>query len=135
MLYSFQIIIIISDYMSEEKKEFEIKKLANLLKKGYTMTSEACPACKSPLFLDKNKELFCGACNKKVIKAKDEHQLEDISIESVMLLLKKILNQKIEHIGILLNKETDLKNMNEITTILNNLLESLSRINKLIKEF
>ena len=119
--------------MNVDETDLAIKKMANLLKKGLTMTAEICPACNSPLFLDKNKELFCGACDKKVVKATDDQDVENISIEGNLQMVKKILNQKIEKISILINKESEIETLNNLTTLLNNLLNNISKINNLIK--
>ena len=116
-----------------DETDLAIKKMANLLRKGLTMTAEICPACNSPLFLDKNKELFCGACDKKVVKATDDQDIENIAIEGNLQMVKKILNQKIEKISILINKETEIDTLNNLTNLLNNLLTNVSKINNLIK--
>ena len=35
------------------------------------MLNEACPECNTPIFRDKNGELICASCNRKVIIVKD----------------------------------------------------------------
>ncbi|MCW8801964.1 MAG: hypothetical protein OQK81_01255, partial [Candidatus Bathyarchaeota archaeon] len=48
-----------------------IKVMADLLRQGATLTQFSCPACSSPLFKLKNKDIWCVKCQKKVIIVKE----------------------------------------------------------------
>lgn len=111
--------------------EENIKKMARVLRKGYTMVSEICPACQSPLFLDASKQLYCANCEKKVIKTHGNEEVTALMQESVLFELKKILNQKIEHVGVLINKEKDLEEINSLLRVLMGLLECVERIKRI----
>ncbi|MBT8171470.1 hypothetical protein KJN74_01175 [Candidatus Bathyarchaeota archaeon] len=49
------------------KKTNNIKKMANLLRQGATLTEYACPACSSPIFKLRSEDLWCANCQKRVI--------------------------------------------------------------------
>ncbi len=90
-----------------------IKKMADLLRSGYSMLNEACPECNNPIFRDKEGNLLCPTCNKKVVIVKNdssfqESQKIDKSINSntsetdkkpfnltELNLLKEVINEKI----------------------------------------
>jgi uncharacterized Zn finger protein (UPF0148 family) len=44
-----------------------IKKMADLLRSGYTMLNIACPVCNNPIFQNREKNKFCPTCNREVL--------------------------------------------------------------------
>ena len=89
----------------------DIKKMADLLRSGYTMLNLACPQCSNPIFKDKNKELFCPSCNRKVVMVE---------------------NEKIEAVANLYDKNTDIHN--QISNLNVNVKKIASIINEVIFE-
>ncbi|MHA1144739.1 MAG: Sjogren's syndrome/scleroderma autoantigen 1 family protein [Candidatus Helarchaeota archaeon] len=113
------------------EEEGHIKKMAQMLRKGYTMVSDVCPACQSPLFLDKSKQLFCANCEKRVIKTKGDEGITALMQESGLLELKKVLNQKLNYINALISKEKNLDELNSLLRVLLALLDSIERIKRI----
>ena len=116
--------------MENKKNENNIKKMAEMLKQGYTMVSDVCPSCNSPLFL-KNDLLFCPSCNKQVIKITDDKEAVSIIQESMLSNLNQVISKKIEEITHLIEKEKDIDNLNSYTRLLIAYLESIERIRRI----
>ncbi|MEN3059018.1 MAG: Sjogren's syndrome/scleroderma autoantigen 1 family protein, partial [Candidatus Methanosuratincola petrocarbonis] len=51
-------------------RDSQVKRMADLLREGATMLSQACPECKTPLFRLSSGEVICPGCNKRVVFAK-----------------------------------------------------------------
>ena len=49
------------------KNSKNIKIMADLLRQGAALTEHACPACSSPLFRLRSKDLWCASCQKRVV--------------------------------------------------------------------
>ena len=60
--------------LGDEDKDKDIKRMADLLRKGATLTDLSCPACASPLFRLKDQTLWCEKDQKKVIVMKREDE-------------------------------------------------------------
>ena len=60
--------------MGNEDKDKDIKRMADLLRRGATLTDLSCPACASPLFRLKVQTLWCEKDQKKVIIMKNEDE-------------------------------------------------------------
>lgn len=113
------------------KDSKNIRKMADLLKQGATLTKYACPACSSPLFKPINGELWCVSCQKKVIIQKEGEPKEyDIPIFSN---LESTIKNKIQKLGKELQEENDPKKIQILGTTLTNLLENLEKIRKMKK--
>ena len=118
----------------------ESKKMAELLRSGYTMLNLACPICNNPLFRDKNNEIFCSICNKRVLIKKNDISLNNkIEVNSVVnkkLItdnqkkinsLKEILEEKVDWISQKLKDETQID-------LIESYLRVLTKIYKLLKK-
>ena len=118
--------------MDNKDEKDEIKRMANMLKQGYTMTSDICPVCNTPLFL-KNDLLFCPTCQKKVIKTKDDKEVVSIIQDTVLLNLNQIINKKIDELIQLIEKDKDIDNLSSYFRLLIAYLESIERIKRITK--
>ena len=116
--------------MENQKETNKIKQMANLLRQGYTMTSDVCPSCISPLFL-KNNLLYCPNCQKQVVKIKDDKEEVAIIQESLLSNLNKVIDKKIEILTELIQKENDTDNLNSYLRLLLLYLESIERIKRI----
>jgi UPF0148 protein len=65
--------------MHERNEDDPIKRMADLLRKGATLTDLSCPVCSSPLFRLKDGTLWCGRCEKKVVVVKEGEEQEKTS--------------------------------------------------------
>ena len=57
--------------MQQDTESTLVKRRANLLRQGATLTDLSCPVCSSPLFRLKDGTLWCAKDEKKVIVVKE----------------------------------------------------------------
>lgn len=115
----------------EEKiEEQTIKRMADLLRQGLTLTDLACPACASPLFRLKSGELWCAKCEKKVIVVKDEAEMAKITSAAALENLENTLLAKIQEVQSKMQQETSVEELQKLGATLSGLLESLEKIRK-----
>jgi UPF0148 protein len=110
--------------------EPHIKRMADLLRQGLTLTDLACPACASPLFRLKNGELWCEKCQKKVIVVKSEEDEAEATSSAVMEKLEATLLAKVQTVQNRIEHEERPEAMQKLNTVLSGLLENLERIRK-----
>lgn len=114
----------------DNSEEQTIKRMADLLRQGLTLTDLACPICASPIFKLRSGELWCEKCEKKVIVVKEEEEL--IRIKSAMALenLEATLLEKIQEIQNKMQQETSVNELQKLAATLSELLENLEKIRK-----
>ena len=117
----------------------DAKIMADLLRTGHTMLNLACPVCNNPLFRDKNNEIFCSICKKKVIIKKNEdieksskpfekkNETSEI-LEQNLNSLKTILEEKIKWVSQKLEKETQIDLIERYIEVLIKLFDLLKKI-------
>jgi len=123
--------------------------MAELLRLGYTMLNEACPECNTPIFRDKDGELICASCNRKIIivnekdknkkkqdsKHKQLHEINQTIIKDNHILLTNtydILEEKINWLLEIIKQEDQTEKLKEYIYLLRdlyNLMEFLGFIN------
>ncbi len=112
--------------------ETHIKRMAELLKSGSTMTNLACPICASPLFRLKNAELWCEKCHKNVVVVKEGEKTKLAQV-TALSSLEATLADKIQEIQEKMSKEQDTDKLQKLGNALTGLLENLGRTRKLKK--
>ncbi|MEM3377552.1 MAG: Sjogren's syndrome/scleroderma autoantigen 1 family protein [Candidatus Bathyarchaeia archaeon] len=118
--------------MQEKTTDTHIKRMADLLRQGATLTDLSCPACASPLFRLKDGTLWCGKCEKKVIVVKEDEAPEALSsmaydkLEATLLAKVAAIQEKIQ------NTE-DVDELQKLSTALSELLSSLEKVKKMKK--
>jgi UPF0148 protein len=115
----------------EKPEEKHIKKMADLLRQGSTLTDLACPACASPLFKLKNGELWCAKCEKKVIVVKEGEEPSKITSPIVLNTLEATLLEKIQEIQNKMQHTESVEELQKLGSTLSELLESLEKIRKI----
>jgi uncharacterized Zn finger protein (UPF0148 family) len=124
----------------------DAKKMAALLKSGYTMLNLACPVCNNPVFRDKNGDTFCPICNRKVLLVnhelsddKDKEHIsiiqnndsnEEVSTTTIYQNLKRVAIMKVKYFTDLLENEKDIEIVDKITHSLIQLITLISKINE-----
>jgi UPF0148 protein len=111
-----------------------IKSMAELLRSGATMTNLSCPACSSPLFRLKNKVLWCAQCQKKVVVVKEDEKVEEPQIPTSLGTTETVLTAKILEIKERIQKESDLDELQKLSSVLSTLLDDLDKVKKLGKQ-
>ncbi|MCL1978438.1 MAG: hypothetical protein FWG55_10140 [Candidatus Bathyarchaeota archaeon] len=120
--------------MQPKKDDTPIKRMADLLRQGATLTDLSCPACSSPLFRFKDNTLWCEQDQKKVVIVKEGKQTPvqmapqtDIAydkLETTLLNKIQVLEDKIE-------KTEDVEEIQKLSAALSELLNSLEKIRKI----
>ena len=108
--------------------------MADLLRRGATLTELACPACASPLFRLKRGDLWCAKCEKKVIVVKEGEEPAKVTGSMVLNKLEATLLAKIQQIQSKMEHEENVEELQKLGTALSGLLENLEKIRK-VKRF
>jgi len=114
-------------------EEQNIKRMADLLRQGSTLTDLACPACASPLFRLRSGNLWCAKCQKKVIIVKEGEEPAKITGSMVLDTLEATLLAKVQEIQNKMQHEENVEELQKLGTVLSGLLENLEKIRKVKK--
>lgn len=109
-----------------------IKKMADLLRQGATLTEYSCPACSSPLFKVRSGDLWCVNCQKQVIIVR-EGEPEPVNQAPAFSSLESTILGKIQALEKQLAEETDVEKLKNLGATLSTLLENLEKIRKMNK--
>jgi UPF0148 protein len=123
--------------LQAKNDDTSIKRMADLLRQGATLTDLSCPACSAPLFRFKDNTLWCEQDQKKVIIVKEDKQTSAVAqttpqtnntvydkLESTLLTKIQTFEDKIE-------KTEDLEEIQKLSAALSELLNSLEKIRKI----
>jgi len=113
------------------KKSDNLEAMANLLRRGATLTEYSCPACASPIFKLKSGELWCAKCQKRVIVVKEGETPEEATKPIVLSGLESTVLAKIQEIETKIKTETDPTQLEKLSATLATLLENLEKIKKM----
>jgi uncharacterized Zn finger protein (UPF0148 family) len=116
--------------MDATKEEQDIKRMADLLRKGATLTDLACPACASPLFRLKDGTLWCGKDEKRVMIAKEE-EIPDTSGNSALKTLETTLTTKIQEIQEKIQRTESVEELQKLSNALSELLNNLDKVRRM----
>ncbi len=118
--------------MQGKTEDKPIKRMAELLRQGATLTDLSCPVCASPLFRLKDGTLWCANDQKKVVVVKQGEEIEDASgtvyhkLEATLLAKVQDIQNKIQHTD-------DVEELQKLSTALTELLSNLEKIQKMKK--
>ena len=115
----------------EKTDEKHIKRMADLLRQGSTLTDLACPVCASPLFRLNNGKLWCAKCEKKVIVVKEGEEPTRITGMMALENLEATLLTKVQEIQSKMQGEENLSELEKLSKTLSELLENLEKIRKM----
>ncbi len=118
----------------QQRNDDHIKRMADLLRQGATLTDMACPVCSSPLFRLKDGTLWCGKDEKKVIIVKEgEEPPKPAGTNAAMDTLEATLMKKVQGLQDKIQQTDNTDELTKLTTALSQLLESLERIKRMKK--
>ena len=110
-----------------------IKRMADLLRQGATLTDLSCPACGSPLFRLKDGSLWCGKDEKKVIIVKEGEEPPKPSANTSMEELEATLLAKVQNIQGKIEHTENVDELSKLTKALSELLDSLEKVRRMTK--
>jgi UPF0148 protein len=118
------------------KNDNNVRKMADLLRSGNKMLNKSCPECNSPIFQNKQGDLFCPTCNRKVVVIENDEsannqeiinnkQLSSLKKEKFIDLNKTItiLNEKIDWLLNEIKNEIQIENLGNQLKLLERLYE------------
>ena len=110
-----------------------IKRGANLLLQGATLTDLSCPVCSSPLFRLKDATLWCAKDEKKVVVVKEGEEVPTQTAKSSSAYdkLEATLMAKIQDIQNKIEKTQDAEELQKLTLALSEMLDSIEKIKKM----
>jgi UPF0148 protein len=120
--------------MQEKKENTPIKRMADLLMSGATLTDLSCPVCASPLFRLKDGTLWCAKDEKKVVIVKEgEEPPKQAAASTAYDKLEATLLAKMQDIQGKIEKTENVDELQKLTSALSELLNSLDKIQKMKK--
>ena len=122
--------------MQQKTENTPIKRMAELLLQGATLTDLSCPVCSSPLLRLKDDTLWCAKDEKKVIVVKEGEQppKEAAATSKAAAAYDKLeatLLAKIQDIEGRIEKTEDIDELQKLTLALSELLNSLDKVKKI----
>jgi UPF0148 protein len=118
--------------LQEKTEDKPIKRMADLLRQGATLTDLSCPACASPLFRLKDGTVWCAKDEKKVIVVKEGEEPEKAS-NAAYDKLEAILMAKVEDVQNKIQQTENVEELQKLSTALSELLYNLEKIQKMKK--
>ena len=105
--------------------------MADLLRRGATLTERICPACSSPLFKLRSGDLWCAQCQKRVIVVEEGTQPMEATSPVLLGALELTLLTKIQEMDQKIKGETDPERLQRLNAVLSAMLENLQRVRKM----
>jgi len=119
--------------MQQKSNDDYIKRMADLLRQGATLTDLACPVCFSPLFRLKDGTLWCGKDEKKVVVVKEGEEPPKPANNPTMDTLEATLMTKVANLQDRIQKTDDVDELGKLTAALSEMLNSLEKIKRMKK--
>jgi len=119
--------------MQQDKDTTPIKRMADLLRQGDTLTDLSCPVCSSPLFRLKDGTLWCVKDEKKVVVVKEGEEPTKPATQpsGAYDKLEATLMTKITDLQAKIEKTEDIDELQKLTVALSELLNSVEKIKKM----
>jgi UPF0148 protein len=119
--------------VQEKTEDKHIKRMADLLRQGATLTDLACPVCASPLFRLRDGTLWCGKDEKKVILVKEGEEEPKATGNAAMDTLEATLMAKVQDLQGKIQRTENVEELQKLTAALSELLNSLEKIKRMKK--
>jgi UPF0148 protein len=107
-----------------------IKRMADLLCQGATLTDLACPVCSSPLFRLKDGTLWCGKDEKKVILVKEGEEPPKTA-NTTYDKLEATLMAKVQEIQDKIQQTENVDELQKLSSALSELLGNLDKVKRM----
>ncbi len=110
-----------------------IKRMAELLRQGATLTELACPACSAPLLRPRSGDLWCAKCEKKVIIVKEGEEQTNVAHSMAFESLEAVLLAKVLELQEKIQQEKDMDKLQKLANTLSGLLDNLEKTRRVKK--
>lgn len=117
----------------EKTDDKHIKRMADLLRQGATLTDLTCPVCGSPLFRLKDRTLWCAKDEKKVIIVKEGEEPPKIESSPNLDKLEATLMAKVQEIQTKIQHTESVDELQKLTSALSELLDNLEKTKRIKK--
>ncbi len=119
--------------MQSKTGDTHIKRMADLLRQGATLTDLACPVCSSPLFRLQDGTLWCGKDEKKVVLVKEGEESTQATKNVAFDSLEATLMTKVQELQDKIQKTDNIEELGKLTNALSELLNSLEKVKRMKK--
>ncbi len=116
-----------------KKEDSYIKRMAELLRQGATLTDLSCPACASPLFRMKDGTLWCEKDRKKVIVVKEGQEPPKHAANTQLDTLEATLLTKVQNLQTKIQQTDNVEELSRLSKALSELLDNLDKIKRMKK--
>jgi UPF0148 protein len=117
----------------KEEGDGYIKRMAELLRQGATLTDLSCPACGSPLFRLKDGTVWCEKDRKKVIVMKEGEEPPKPAAGTALDSLEATLMSKAQDIQRKIERTENVDELQKLAAALSDLLGSLEKVKNMKK--
>ena len=119
--------------MREKTDDKHVKRMADLLCQGATLTNLSCPVCASPLFRLKDGTLWCEKDEKKVIVVKEGEEPPKTTSGAGLETLEATLLAKVQDVQGKIQRTENMDELQKLTTALSELLDNLDKVRRMKK--
>ncbi len=110
-------------------EDISLQRGAKLLLEGATLAMDHCPQCKMPIYILRDKTLYCATCDVKLVREKEPEQgndpsSKDSNTEKKVKVAQSPIQEKIDSLAEQLKHETDPERMVELA-------ETIKRLEKI----
>ena len=119
--------------MQEKTDDNHVKRMADLLCQGATLTNLSCPVCSSPLFRLKDGTLWCEKDQKKVITVKEGEEPPKPTSGTGLETLEATLLAKVQDVQGKIQRTENMDELQKLTTALSELLDNLDKVRRMKK--
>jgi UPF0148 protein len=119
--------------MHERNEDTHIKRMADRLRQGATLTDLSCPVCSSPLFRLKDGTLWCEKDEKKVIIVKEGEEPPKATSNIALGTLEVTLLAKVQNIQARIQSTENIDELSKLSVALSELLDNLDKIKRMKK--
>jgi len=119
--------------LDKENNDETIKRMADLLRQGTTLTDLSCPACASPLFRLKDQTLWCAKDQKKVIVLKQGEEEIKTSNQKYNKIEQTLLS-KVDKLQVKIENTENIDELQKLSATLLEVLTTLEKINEMKKK-
>jgi uncharacterized Zn finger protein (UPF0148 family) len=105
--------------------------MADMVRKGATLTGLSCPVCSSPLLKTRSGNMYCVHCQKRVMVVKQGMPVTEVTSPMVLNNLEITILTKLQELENWIEKEKDFENLRRLFETLSMLIETLEKIRKI----